>query len=96
MRKWTKEAFEAHHAKHPEIYTRFAHYASRAKRRKKYYSAKCIFHRVRWETEIDEGGEFKIDDGWISHYARKLMAEFPEFSEFFQTRVRRGGYHDNN
>ena len=95
MGRWTKEAFEQHHAAHPEIFARFLHYARMAKKRRGYYSAKCIFHRVRWETEIDEGGDFKIDDGWISHYSRKLMDEFPdEFKDFFQTRVRAGGYHD--
>jgi hypothetical protein len=92
--KWTREAFEVHHAAHPEIYRKFCQFAQQAAARTDHYSAKAVFHRVRWSTAIDEGGDFKIDDGWISHYARKFMEDYPQHSEFFATRVRRGGYHD--
>ena len=94
--KWTPEAFAEHHAKHPEIYKRFCHYAKQAAARRKHYSAKSVFHRVRWDTEIGERGDFKIDDGWISHYARKFMADFPEYEGFFETRTRRVSYHNES
>jgi hypothetical protein len=91
--KWTQEAFEEHHRQHPEIYARFCHYAKQAAARRDHYSAKSVFHRVRWDTEIGESGDFKIDDGWISHYARKFMADYPEHEGFFETRVRLVSYH---
>lgn len=94
--KWTPEAFAEHHAKHPEIYKRFCHYAKQAAARRKHYSAKSVFHRVRWDTEIGERGDFKIDDGWISHYARKFMADYPEHEGFFETRTRRVSYHNES
>lgn len=37
--------------------------------------------------------DFKIDDGWISHYARKFMRVHPEHDGFFETRVRKNSYH---
>ena len=92
--KWTKENFDIHHEKHPEIWRMFCHYALQATKAQKHFSAKCIFHRVRWETQIVEGNsEYKIDDGWISHYARKFMECYPEHEGFFETRVRRESYH---
>lgn len=94
--KWTKENFEKHHAENPDIYDRFCYYANKAASVREYYSAKCIFHRIRWETQIEEKqSDFKIDDGWISHYARKFMDEHPEHEGFFQTRKRRDSYHNS-
>lgn len=94
--KWTKENFEIHHAANPEIYRMFCYYATKAAVVRKYYSAKSVFHRVRWETQIEERkSEYKIDDGWISHYARLFMEENPQHEGFFETRVRRESYHAN-
>ena len=61
----------------------------------KYYSAKAIFHRIRWESMISGEGDYKIDDGWISHYARKFIDDFPQHSGFFKTRDRQNSYHKN-
>ena len=92
--KWTEENFEIHCQASPEIYTLFSRFAHLAASKRDYYSAKSIFHRIRWETMVSDGfAEFKIDDGWISHYARKFMAENPEHDGFFQTRVRANSYH---
>ena len=92
--KWTKENFEIHDKAHPEIYKNFCKYALQAAAVKARYSAKCIFHRVRWDSMfMDTMSEFKVDDGWISHYARKFMEENPNLKNFFGTRVRRSTYH---
>ena len=94
INKWTKEKFEEYNNKHPDIYKLFKQFALQIAARKKSYSAKSIFHRVRWETDIgDVGGDYKIDDGWISHYARKFAKEFPQYEEFFKFRVRKNSYH---
>ena len=91
--KWTKENFEEFHKNNPEIYNLFVKFTNMATQRKKYYSAKAIFHRIRWESMISGEGDYKIDDGWISHYARKFMDDFPQHSGFFQTRDRQNSYH---
>jgi len=94
--KWTKENFEKHCRTNPEIYKKFSFYAFQASEVKDHYSAKCIFHRVRWDSMImDKVSEFKVDDGWIAHYARKFMDENPDLNNFFKTRVREDTYHDN-
>ncbi len=91
--KWTKENFEEFHKNNPEIYNLFVKFTNMATQRKKYYSAKAIFHRIRWESMISGEGDYKIDDGWISHYARKFMDDFPQHLGFFQTRDRQNSYH---
>ncbi len=93
--KWTKENFNEYHKSNPEIYNLFVKFTNMATQRKKYYSAKAIFHRIRWESMISGEGDYKIDDGWISHYARKFMDDFPQHSGFFQTRDRQNSYHTN-
>ena len=93
--RWSKKNFEKHHEANPQVYRAFVHYAKEAAKVRPYYSAKAIFHRVRWHSLIEEKqSEFKIDDGWISHYARKFMEDYPEHDGFFKLRTRREGYHD--
>ena len=93
--KWTKENFNEFHRNNPEIYNLFVKLTNMVTPRKKYYSAKAIFHRIRWETMISGESDYKIDDGWISHYARKFMDDFPQHRGFFQTRDRKNSYHKN-
>ena len=92
--KWTKENFIEHHKNNPHIYDAFSKLATKATRIREHYSAKTIFHVLRWNTQIEErDGEFKLDDGWIAHYSRKFMDEYPEHDGFFETRVRFNSYH---
>ena len=93
--KWTQENFNKYHKNNPEIYDLFVKFTKMATLRKQYYSAKAIFHRIRWESMISGEGDYKIDDGWISHYARKFMDDFPQHSGFFKTRDRQNSYHKN-
>jgi len=75
----------------------FCRFALQAAAVREYYSAKIIFHRMRWHTEIEERkSAYKIDDGWISHYARLFMKDYPEHEGFFELRVRVNGYHDED
>jgi hypothetical protein len=91
--KYTKEAFKEHLEENPHIWEMFERFALMAARKREYYSAKAIIHRMRWQTEIEEkGGEFKLSDGWISHYARKFMEDHPEHDGFFRTTTRKYSY----
>ena len=94
--KFTKENFEIYHKKNPDIYKMFVKFALMVAARRKYYSAKAIFHRMRWETVISgEGEEHKISDGYISHYARKFMVDYPQHNGFFKTKTRKVSYHED-
>lgn len=92
--KWTKENFDKYNKENPEIYSMFEEYALKASKYRKRYSAKIIFHIMRWDTMI--GGyenDYKIDDGWISHYSRLFMDNHPHLKGFFELRVRKDSYH---
>ena len=90
-----KEAFKHYHEQNPQIYKMFCKFAEQAARRRDHYSAKAIMERIRWETMIsDDQPDFKIDNTWTSHYARKYMKDHPEHDGFFELRIKRGGYHE--
>jgi len=93
---YTKENFEIHCGENPHIYQLFCDFALQAAARREYYSAKIIFHRIRWETEITEQrSDFKVSDGWISHYSRKFMSDYPQHDGFFKLVQRQVSYHDD-
>jgi len=95
--EYTKENFEIHHKNNPQIWEAFEKYALQVAAKREYFSAKAIFHRIRWDSAIGEiETDFKISDGWISHYARKFMNEHPKHSGLFRTVNRRVSYFNDD
>ena len=93
--KWTADNFEKYHEENPAVYEMFKKFSIQIAAKRERFSAKCIFHRVRWETAVGNyPSDYKIDDGWISHYARKFVKDFPQHKDFFQFRHRKHSYHD--
>lgn len=89
-----QERFEIFHKAHPEVYALFKRFANElvdAGHRRG--SARAIIHRVRWHTSVNPEHDFegfKINDHFSSRYARKLIAERPEFwGPFFELRTLR-------
>ena len=48
--------------------------------------AEFIFNAIRWETDINATGEFKINNNAKPFYARKFMKEHPQYNGFFRKR----------
>lgn len=93
--KWTRENFIIHDEGNPEIWRLFEHFSLLAASKRSRYSARGIFHQLRWYTMMQEkDSEYKIDAGWTPHYARKFMEKHPEHGDFFETRVRAKSYHE--
>ena len=80
--------FEQYHKDNPQIWQAFVHYAVQTKAKGfKNYSANGIFEIIRWQTGIKDGNDgFKVNNTYRADYARKMMAEMPEFEGFFRTR----------
>lgn len=83
--------FEQFHHDNPHVFQMFVAYARQAKKRGyDRFSAKAIFERLRWyfsfETQSED--EFKLNNSFTALYARKAIAEYPEFDGFFQLRER--------
>jgi hypothetical protein len=76
------------HRSNPNVWKLFVEFAlDRIARGFKHYSADALMHRVRWETEAgDPLGEFKVNNNYVSFYARAFSKAYPEHAGFFRTR----------
>ena len=86
-------------AENPEVWRKFRMLACKIKA-KGYdrWGAKSLWEVLRWEmalaTNSPVGGP-KLNNNYVSRFARKLMEEEPEeFAGFFETRQLRGGEPD--
>ena len=81
---------DAYVEKNPQVWAKFKEYAEQAlSSGRKYFSARTIIERIRWDTKIAEKGveTFKIGDHSSPYLARKLMREDPRFRGFFRTKI---------
>lgn len=80
--------FDIENPKIWELFLRFAREIARSGRDK--YSVNMIFERIRWHTIVEtKENNFKISNDFRAYYARKIMAEHPEFRGFFTLRTTR-------
>lgn len=80
--------FERFHAENPRVYELFKRFAFQVIRRGfQHYSADGIGHQIRWHTGIvTNGEEYKVNNNYISAYARMFEKEYPEHRGFFRKR----------
>jgi len=77
------------HKAHPKVWILFVEFTlERIAKGFNHYSARGIFHRIRWETaEADTSkNEFKINDNHSPFYSRRFMRMYPQHDGFFRTR----------
>ena len=86
--KSIQQSFEEFNAANPKVYGMFKTFAATLKGYgKKKIGSKLIMERIRWEmVATTETEDFKINNNFSSRYARKLIAEFPEFDGMFELR----------
>lgn len=72
----------------PQVYRHFMIFALEAIRAgHKRIGAKAVMERVRWESAMQTiGSLYKVNNSYVSYYARKFMADFPEHAAIFRTR----------
>lgn len=80
--------FEVFDRENPQVYAKFKEYSGQllctGRRR---FSANFIIGRIRWDYAIEtNAADFKINNDFPSRYARKLIAEKPEFQGKFELR----------
>lgn len=79
-----ERAFWRYHEMNPHVYDLFVRYANQVVRVKEHYSARAIFDRIRWFTEVEtRGSEFKISNNHSPYYARMFMQDYPATKGFF-------------
>lgn len=87
-----REACQAFHNSHPEIWDLFVAFAkAKYNRGYKHYGAKAVMERVRWETDagaVHGAKDFKLNNNHTAFYARRFNKMYPEISDgaFFRTR----------
>lgn len=85
-----REQVSSFHNKHPEVWNLFVRFTmEKISCGFKHYSARGIFHRIRWETEepsYQAGKEFKLNDHYSPFYARRFHRIYPQHDGFFRTR----------
>ena len=85
-----REQCRKFHEAHPEVWDLFVQFTrEKIKQGFTNYSARGIFHRIRWETDkpdYQEGCEFKLNDHHSPFYSRRFMRMYPKYEGFFRTR----------
>lgn len=88
FRKPMDEQFLAFHQANPKVYElfeRFATEAHQAGRRR--IGAKMLAERIRWFEEVEvHTGDFKINNSYVSRYARLVAQRNPHLAGLFAMR----------
>jgi len=79
--------FKQYHQENPEVFRKFKAYAEQMKDVRDKYSAWNIISKIRWDTDLQSGDVFKINNDFIGLYARLLIYKAPEFLGFFELRA---------
>jgi hypothetical protein len=86
-----QDRFERFHSDNPEVYDHFCQIVREA-RNKGFtnWSARAIFHVMRWEDRGpvtgDAGEDYLLNNDYSSRYARRWQTYHPDISGFFETR----------
>ena len=77
------------HRENPRVWILFERFAlDRISLGHSHYSARTIFHRIRWETDAGaDEPELKINDHYSPFYARRFERIHPGHEGFFRSRV---------
>jgi len=99
--KSIQAAFEEYHKTNPKVYAAFCRMAFKAiKLDKKKISFKLMGNVIRWhyfikprpvdKNQITMPGDtirnFKLNDAYLSRYARLFIKEFPDFAPYIEMR----------
>ena len=86
--KTIEQAFKEFDKENPDIFLLFKKYFFILfEKGVKKTSSKMIINRIRWEVYVETTGKpYKINDCFTSHYARKFVKEYPDFSGYFEFR----------
>ncbi|WP_398472934.1 hypothetical protein [Tardiphaga sp.] len=85
-----EERAKAWMERHPAVYQLFCKFALEIANKRNRFSAKAIVERLRWETAVQGGADFKIANAVTTYLARRFMLEHPEHASLF-LRAKKGG-----
>jgi hypothetical protein len=82
------ERFAAFDAENPHVWQAFERFALEAVRAgRQRIGAKALWERMRWWSTVESNDpEFKLNNNWTAHLARKWQRLHPEHADLFATR----------
>ena len=82
------DRFKEFHLSHPHIFDLFCRFALQVKERGKKIGAKAIAERIRWEIYFEKPAkdEYKINNSFVSRYARLAVEKYPDLITVFNFR----------
>jgi len=78
------------HKANIKIWLLFERFALQAIKSGAKLGAKAIAERIRWESEVKQQEEYKVNNNYVSGYAVIFMIKHPEHAGYFETREKRG------
>jgi hypothetical protein len=94
INKTAENRFTTFHRNNPEVWRLFCGYTAQARALRPNYSARAIFHVIRWETMVrtrDKSG-FKLCNDYSPYYVRMYHSTHSDANGFFRERpIRRNG-----
>lgn len=88
--KETVDAFIAAFQACPDVWRAFEALTFKVIKMGRRAGAKAIIERVRWDVEVENGEEWKVNNNWAPYYARVFEIKHPRFSGFFAKREIKG------
>jgi hypothetical protein len=82
-------AFEQFDQQNPDVYKMFVAYAKNwINTGARCISSKQIIGRIRWFHTVESynGTDFKVNDAFTAHYARKFIGDYPQYKDKFELR----------
>lgn len=86
----TIDAFFDSFKENPEVWRLFERYTLEAIEAGRKVGAKAVMERVRWESEIERGKDFKVSNNWTAYYARIFAIKHPAYRRYFDFKQVRG------
>ena len=81
------EVFVRYHKDNPQVYQKFREITLQTIQKGfKRFGAKGIFEIMRWQTGVEGGDKYKVNNNYTSYYSRLFEREFPQYKGFFRMR----------
>lgn len=80
------ESFLESYRSSPEVWRAFERIALDLIKRERKAGAVDILGKIRWDTNVDGGLDWKINNTYAPYYARVFVWKHPEHASFFEFR----------
>lgn len=74
------------YAENPDVWKAFEAMTLDLIARKKTAGANAILERIRWDTTVEGGKDWKVNNTFAPYYARVFVLKYPEHIGFFEFR----------